>query len=132
MVSSLVIPIFCLPLIRFYLTNQTKYLYIFRSTCILAIAIQLSRMLLPKYKCLLRPQLARDCNVLNKGGDCSKCIGMPSGHMLISTFVLVSMYGINVYVIGVLFFMGASRMRKKCHTFNQVIVGCIVGLLFRF
>lgn len=111
--------------------------------------IKLTRMM-PKNSITLRPPNARDCNIFNKGGDASSRIGMPSGHVLLTTFILLSLGFIynyrgrkeknniiyfNSYVAFAAIFillMAISRIMRNCHTVLQVVVGFVLGALIYY
>lgn len=101
--------------------------------------IKLSRVILPKSGIYLRPANAMNCSIFNTGGSYINRIGMPSGHVLLTTYILLStgyllnfslpsMIGIYIWIL----LMAISRIKKNCHTILQVIIGFIIGALIAF
>lgn len=118
------------------------YLYQLLGIGICSAFIKLTR-LMPKNKITLRPPGAFNCNIYNRGGDCSKRVGMPSGHVLLTTFILLSFGYIqtnqilyfNTYLVLCLVWislMALSRVKRNCHTILQVLVGGILGIILYF
>ena len=83
----------------------------------------------------LRPEGAKDCNLLCNDGDQAGRPGMPSSHSAEAAFILGFYYQQydNKYIRLILIIYTAlvmlSRYLKKCHTINQVFVGAFLGLL---
>jgi membrane-associated phospholipid phosphatase len=88
---------------------------------------------------LKRPQNARDCSNFNSGGvGTDPWIGMPSGHVMTTAFIL-TMYGLNtphlknskiywVISLGLVVLVAIGRILKECHTVSQCVVGAICGI----
>lgn len=123
-------------------TLDILYLYQILGIIFCHFFIKLTR-LMPKNSITLRPPNANNCNIYNKGGDASNRVGMPSGHVLITTFILLSLGYIytqqtvyfNSYTVfaGVfILLMAISRIKRNCHTVLQVLVGFILGLLIYY
>jgi len=79
-----------------------------------------------------RPACAKNCNILNQGGDASDENGMPSGHMSMAAFLVTLLFfnsGLFVRSISVLWLLavGWSRYYKSCHTVAQIVGGLIYG-----
>lgn len=94
---------------------------------------------------VLRPRGARNCSILNSGGSYEGRIGMPSGHVLLTAFVVTSL---GAYWIGAGTFRGSwavttsivlaaataivlmavSRVRRGCHNLAHVLVGATLGI----
>jgi len=138
--SLLVYALVAYPVIRYVETAMDLYLYIIVG-CVASLAfVKITRMLPPIHPAMLRPKGARDCNILNKGGLEEGKIGMPSGHVLLSTFVVFSLLLSGgkitalktVFSVGCLIAVGVSRVQKGCHTWPQVIAGFVFGVLFAF
>ena len=92
-----------------------------------------------------RPKGARDTGCfLTKKDEISNTYGMPSGHATSASFF--SMYAINIIlnssmnqitkILGTFLFIGLglgimySRVKFRCHTIQQVILGGIFGSIF--
>ena len=81
-----------------------------------------------------RPLGAKNCKIFSDG-TISKSYGMPSGHAQSISFFLVNeltgdkdyVYKIILSIVSV--FMIYSRVKLGCHTFQQVIVGSIMGII---
>lgn len=136
--SLLVYALVAYPVIRYVETAQDLYLYITVGCIASLVFVKLTRMLPVMHPAMLRPKGARDCNILNKGGSAEGKIGMPSGHMLLATFVVFSLLlnGGRVTVVkasfsvGCILAIGVSRVMKRCHTWPQVVAGFLFGVLF--
>ena len=86
----------------------------------------------------VRPRGASDCNLLCNDGIQVGRPGMPSSHSAGAVFFAGYYFqlthnpllklGLIIYAILVMI----SRYVKKCHTFNQVIVGAILGVSLSF
>ncbi len=88
---------------------------------------------------LKRPQNAKDCSNFNSGGvGKDPWIGMPSGHVMTTAFIL-TMYGLNtphlknskiywVISLGLVVLVAIGRILKECHTVSQCVVGAICGI----
>jgi len=133
-----------LPLVFWFVTHKSVYLWIMLGSVILQVFIKLSRYIqYPKTwkHIVMRPKKAMNCSLFNQGGIYKNRIGMPSGHVLITTFVLISIGLImkshlssytNVWFIGsilIISLMCISRIKRHCHNLAQVIIGAICGLL---
>ena len=91
-----------------------------------------------------RPKGAQDCDFINLDNRIS--YGMPSGHSQISalfgTFMILMIingrYSDKLKIIKCLFIfvltmtIMISRIHFKCHTFQQVAVGGIIGIVIGF
>lgn len=83
-----------------------------------------------------RPNQARNCNIINRGGDCSAQCGFPSGHVAHITFSIMSiiLHSQNsdlLYSCLFLFlivWVGWARVEKHCHNKQQVKAGVLVGV----
>jgi len=142
-ISLLILPILASPVILLFLDNQepaNKVLYIgvILGTLICEILIKVSRRIFPKSGIFLRPPDAMNCSLFNKGGSYANRIGMPSGHVALTTFVITSLLYLNhrrisipLIIIGflVIVLMGLSRYYRRCHTAYQVIAGAGLGIL---
>lgn len=136
--SLLVYALVAYPVIRYVETLHNIYLYIIVGCAVSLVFVKVTRMLPPIHPAMLRPKGARDCNILNKGGSAEGKIGMPSGHMLLSTFVIFSLLftGGRVTAVkaafsaGCVIAIGLSRVMKGCHTWPQVVAGFLFGVLF--
>jgi len=86
-----------------------------------------------KYSFTKRPNGAKNCNMLNGGGDARLIPGFPSGHVsLVACFVtLLHLYLGFPAIYGLLWVlvMMWSRIARKCHTLLQTFAGAISGFL---
>jgi membrane-associated phospholipid phosphatase len=81
-----------------------------------------------------RPKGAKDCNLLCNDGNQEGRPGMPSSHSATVAFFsgfyfqhtenIIIRYLLVIYAGLVML----SRYIKRCHTFNQIVVGGILGL----
>lgn len=74
----------------------------------------------------------------NKEIECKKlnCIGMPSGHSESSSLILFLLYFNKLIPLWICLFLvicfSAQRIITNMHTFNQVFIGSILGLLYAY
>ena len=91
-----------------------------------------------------RPKGAKACGLLDKSKITDvKSFGMPSGHAQMAAFftaysmsklgednVSLPFYiSVGSILSGCLIFIMYSRIHNKCHTIQQTIAGCIIGLI---
>jgi membrane-associated phospholipid phosphatase len=90
-----------------------------------------------KWKCLKRPDGAKDCNISNGGGVVEGRPGFPSGHCATSAafwtcvlFLVPLQLRFATLIVGSLATaaMMWARMKKRCHTFFQSISGVLLGV----
>lgn len=90
-----------------------------------------------------RPEGALNCGVTNSDGDCSGEPALPSGHVAVASFVFAYAWfssmarGISpvIYLSIASATCGAiavSRIKKKCHTPSQVIMGAVLGVALAY
>ncbi|PNH00822.1 hypothetical protein TSOC_013333 [Tetrabaena socialis] len=119
------------PVIPGLRASRETYLLIFIVSLMLQFLLKATRRLPVYHSLQLRPAGARDCNLFNRGGSYDGTIGMPSGHVLTTAFVLASLYftgdvsGLPA-AAGILS-MCASRYYRRCHTLLQVVAGAVLG-----
>lgn len=102
----------------------------------------MTRSWLHKYTWLRRPDGATNCNCMNDNGDVSGTAGFPSGHVATMAFIVtclvvlstrnqssVVMWSWVTYAIVTVTIVALARLKKKCHTPLQVVVGAIIGML---
>ncbi len=98
-----------------------------------------SRPWLSSFLQLARPQGAMNCNCWNSDGDVSGQPGMPSGHVALICFLMVSIFihGVRsqsivavwgIYAMVQIYLVALSRIKKKCHTELQVVAGGVIGV----
>jgi len=89
-----------------------------------------------KWKCLKRPDGARDCNASNGGGLVAGRPGFPSGHCATSAtfwtcvlFLVPPQFRIAILIVGIAMTVAMmwARMKKRCHSFFQSISGVLLG-----
>lgn len=84
-----------------------------------------------------RPKGAKNCGILSDG-KLSKSYGMPSGHsqdaMYFATFQFLNTTNIyyKIFVIFIGLWVMFSRVKLGCHTYQQVIIGGIIGSVIAF
>ena len=154
--SVLPLIIICFNILRFIiLTITNKKLTNHNYLCGILIATIIPQLIkkIPwhknTYNITMRPKGARDTNYLSNNGICpDNTPGFPSGHM--STTAYIIMYNI-LYILNnydsfniiqryililsniiILCLMGWARIYKKCHTFIQVCVGIIIGIIVAY
>lgn len=88
---------------------------------------------LPAQGMLARPKGACNCGITNGGGSYEHRSGMPSGHVMTTTYILcmIAIKSNNLYTsvvsVALIISMMVSRVVKKCHTIPQVIAGALLG-----
>lgn len=128
------------PVIRFYDSFDIRYAVITAGLLCLCLFVKFTRTLDLRHPIFLRPAGASDCNMSNKGGPCQGKIGMPSGHVSTATYIVACMVlldrdpsRVKIAIGGlVVSLIALSRYEKGCHTFYQLVVGAITGLIFAF
>ena len=140
-ISLAVIPIFLLPYGLAIVKKDRAYAVIAVGTIICEIIVKLTRKLPVVHPVQLRPSGAKNCSILNRGGSYEGRIGMPSGHVLLTSYVLVSLFLLSkpdeepyfavAATVGIIF-MSMSRVIRTCHNVPQVIAGAMMGSIFAF
>lgn len=135
-ISLGILPIMSAPFVAAFVSKDpTSYLIVGAGTIVCEVIIKLSRCMKKIHPVLIRPKGARDCGIFNNGGDKYEGrIGMPSGHVLMTTYVFTCMYLLSsqkpevglLLIVGVML-MAASRVLRICHNIPQVIVGALLG-----
>ena len=145
-IISLYEAIMMLGLLFISLAGKNLFTLIF---CIALISKQIPEKILKKLipfpkKLRERPKGARDCDLLNKGGEFDEKPGFPSGHTTTAWFLFIytlleffrlKKKGISIYgsiILTGLFalLMPIARFGLKCHTIEQVIGGIVLGTLW--
>jgi membrane-associated phospholipid phosphatase len=131
-----------------YLYNRNIiFILLFISILVLASLNELVKLSLSNLtsnkKWTLRPDDATNCGIFNEGGNEGGKPAFPSGHMLITSFILVcyifyfsknkkltkeKLLVFSLVLIG----MGWSRINKSCHTLMQVVFGGLIGSSFGY
>ena len=148
-VSLSIIPVIFAPIVLYIQTKNLKYAPIIVGTFMSEIFISFSRQVPVLHPVMIRPAGAKNCNIFNGGGSYDGQIGMPSGHMMLTTFITVSFLfmfsrtknigrimsekpqtglAAGVYVV----LMAISRVARGCHNIPQVIVGGLLGYALAF
>jgi membrane-associated phospholipid phosphatase len=120
-----------------YLLLQGKSYYLYQAILFLLVAISTGKIkdfLKPYMKAhpwLKRPDHARDCDLMNKGGACGDACGFPSGHMSLTTFLLTPFW-LNKKMTtpvfaGLVSLVGWARWVKGCHNIPQIFAGILYG-----
>lgn len=80
---------------------------------------------------LARPCAAIDCSALNTGGPVGGRPGFPSGHVTVTTFIVVSLLNQGLLspptAAGIIVAVAWGRCTKHCHTLLQVLAGFVFG-----
>jgi len=144
LVSLCILVILALPVLLIVFdgdpTRRLQYLVVLIGILVCEIIIKITRIVLPKQGVFLRPSNAVNCSLYNRGGNYAGRVGMPSGHVALTTFVLCSIlyiYKSNanhspiVYVLVVLMIglMCMSRYYRHCHNIPQIVMGFVLGIL---
>ena len=81
-----------------------------------------------------RPAGAMNCNIQNSGGSAKGEYGMPSEHMAVSSYMILSTLFIStknpvIWSLGITWLsaIGWARYAKHCHSLAQVIGGTVYG-----
>ena len=144
LISLSLIPLIFTPIGLYLKTKNQVYIPVIVSIVITEIIISFSRQLPAFHPSMIRPTNAKNCNLFNSGGDYSGKIGMPSGHVMLTTCISLSLLFIytktnNLYTIFkkyqahititslYILLMGISRVKRNCHNIPQVIGGFILG-----
>jgi len=134
--------VFVLPILMYIVTNNLQYLALFISLIVFGGAIEIVKIILGKEGKFARPVEACKCDILCLSENDSGKPGYPSGHVGMTTFFVVSMsvllfanyhkelWGLWMLAIGMIwiYMVAKSRIYKKCHTEEQVIVGFFAGI----
>ena len=144
LISLSLIPLILTPISLYVKTKNQVYIPVIVSIVITEIIISFSRQLPIIHPVMLRPVGARDCNLFNSGGSYDGGIGMPSGHVMLTTCISLSLLFIytktnNLYTISkyypiqftitvlYILLMAISRVKRNCHNIPQVMGGFILG-----
>jgi membrane-associated phospholipid phosphatase len=139
-ISLSLYPLMFTPGFGFVYSLNILFIYQLIGVIICSFLIKLTRWTLPKNSITLRPVNAANCNIYNQGGVYNNRIGMPSGHVLLTTFILFSLgyinyketFYLNNYFLLCLVWivlMAVSRVKRNCHTVLQVIMGAAFGYI---
>ncbi len=145
-ISLCLFAVLLLPLVLFvfdkHLTHQFLHLLLIIGIVICELIIKVTRLVFPKVGVFLRPAGAVNCNICNGGGDYTGKVGMPSGHVALTTFVFCALlqiynsrlkglirYVAYAVVITSICLMGLSRYYRKCHNIVQIITGVLLGIV---
>lgn len=143
-ISASFLLVFIMPIVAYVITNNLHYLALFIGIFIFGGTIEIIKILFGNEGKFARPKDACQCDLLCLSMDDSDKPGYPSGHVAISTFfvgcmlgLIMSQYKLSIlwYLIGILIgsiwiiAIAKSRIQKKCHTKEQVIVGFIAGII---
>ncbi len=136
LISLLVVPYSLVPYCIAVYTQEIRWIYL-GALVLISIATTSSIKLLTNhmpYKCLKRPDGARNCNTFLTDGDQSGRPGFPSGHCAGTATFWVGIWILysNKISVGVLAIVGIlsmmwARRKKRCHTLVQTIAGVAVG-----
>lgn len=143
-ISLSILPIMALPVLLCYasyhagnIVRAIELVKVIIGMVLIQIAIKILHSSLPLNQYCSRPLGAHNCNLYNQGGDYSRRVGMPSGHVMMTSFILVSIGRIYatennklpliIVICVAISLMAISRVKRSCHTILQVCVGAIVG-----
>ncbi len=136
-ISISVVGIMAYPVIRLGQEGSRRFLVIFAGVVVVAVVMHARNAITSPPGYLLRPKGAKNCSTFNRGGDCEHRVGMPSGHVLLTTYVLFAVLwtsekaddaAANAAVLAAAVLMAVARVQKGCHTVWQVVAGMGVGL----
>jgi membrane-associated phospholipid phosphatase len=91
LISLSLIPLILTPIGLYIKTKDLIYIPVIVSISITEILISFSRQLPVIHPVMLRPVGAKDCNLFNSGGSYDGQIGMPSGHVMLTTCISLSL-----------------------------------------
>lgn len=128
-------------LIKYVETGDTKYLWYFLGTIITDLLTKIIKHLTSNMSTadvFKRPVGAFDCDIFCRNGSCEGKPGFPSGHVATAAFVITTLLlsqkrsstgAFFSWFIGVLMvsLIAMSRLEKKCHNIQQVVVGLLIG-----
>lgn len=134
-ISIFVYSLVTYPFIRLFDSGDIRYIAIIFGLFVAICIVKVSRLLPFTHAIFLRPSSAMNCNLINQGGPCGGAIGMPSGHVLVTTYMLVSLLLLDDRISStkasvsaiIVIVMGVSRYQKHCHNIPQLIVGALIG-----
>lgn len=131
-ISISVIGVHIIPIILFINTQNPIHIKAFIGSFAASITEYIKYNVIGKNS--IRPEGAKDCNLMCNDGDMSGKPGMPSGHSVSAVF-FSGFYFQNtnnnwIRIILVLYavLIMYSRYYKKCHTINQISAGALFGL----
>jgi membrane-associated phospholipid phosphatase len=96
-------------------------------------------------KISIRPKEATNCDMINSGGYAADRPGFPSGHSMVAGFFgayIIHEYikikkekGVELNELLIVFCLFAilvpyARTKLKCHTEIQVLLGCLLGIIW--
>jgi len=138
-ISKLVAILQVIPTIWFLYTQNKEYLKIQVGWFLVSWSNDILKMLLVKWypdASWNRRPGGTHCGMLNEPND-PRAPAFPSGHLSTASYILVSMWleasakssVQTVLLVSYLVLLAWSRMKKKCHTLLQTIIGAIYGAL---
>lgn len=134
--SLLVYALVAYPFIRIIDVYSLPYLHLIIGIILCLVFIKVTRFLPALHPVMLRPKGACNCNIANSGGCYANKIGMPSGHVLLTAFIVswLVIQNPNPFKVALASFMivivAIARYKKKCHNITQVIAGAVIGVIF--
>lgn len=137
-VSLMIVPIMVYPALRFVQRPSRRWAWISLGVGACAfIMIARTFFLDASTLAFQRPLAAKDCGIFNNGGECGGKLGMPSGHVMTTAFVLFAVLWTsthaksvvwNLTFSGLVVVMAWSRVARQCHTPLQTLVGFVLGV----
>lgn len=137
-ISLAVIPAMAYPVIRLGQTPNRRFMVIFVGVVAVALLMRARNAIAAPPAYLLRPKGANNCSTFNRGGSCEHRVGMPSGHVLLTSYVLFAVLWTsehansvpaNAGVMAAALLMAVARVKKGCHTVAQVAAGLVLGMV---
>lgn len=144
-ISLFLILFVLLPIILWAFFKDHLFGWVFLGSIFLEVLLKLSRFIpysTQWHKIVMRPDNARNCSILNTGGSYKGKIGMPSGHVSLTTFSLLGcliaatknghippqLTWILTFIVCVLVvLMVLARIFTHCHTVLQTLIGALLG-----
>lgn len=121
------------PVMQYIATLEIIYFYILVGEILCQIAIKITRHFPWDGPIVRRPPAAEKCDVFCRDGNVGHKLGMPSGHMTLTTYIVTCFYLLNPSIaklwfgIIMIIAMGISRYYKACHNLPQIIAGFLFG-----
>ena len=125
--------LYIIPLILYYFTHNFYHIIAFVGTISVTILSEIFKYFLIG-NLSIRPKNAKDCNLLCNDGNQEGMPGMPSSHSaevaFFSGFYFQNTNNNTIRSILIIYagLVMLSRYIKRCHTFNQIGIGALLGL----
>jgi membrane-associated phospholipid phosphatase len=134
-ISLTVLSSYIIPSLMYLGTSNGWFMKLLGGLFATNIGIELVKPLFGSRGWLGRPAGATDCDAFCGGGSVGDRPGFPSGHMANVTMLVSALWlrlqSPAVLVVGVPWIaaMAWARWRKRCHNWQQIVAGTVVGLV---